>query len=218
MWPETLRFCDVTRPTLAENLDYDLALLREVEADPAAATLRCWEAAEYAVVVGRSNDIEREVDVAACQAGDIPIVRRDSGGGAVVIGPGCLCFSLALQIPTEFADVGITGVTRAVMQRLADALDSPAEPVSVAGISDLVVQGRKFSGNSQRWKRAAFLHHGTILYDFDLVRLARYLKSPSREPDYRQGRSHLGFVTNFQRSREELTARLSAGWNAVLIG
>lgn len=214
MWPETLRLFDVTRPTVAENLDDDLALLRAVQIDPAAATLRFWEPSEYAVVVGKSNLTEREVDVIACEADGVSIFRRASGGGAVVIGPGCLCFSLALSIPFEFSALGISGVTRALMQRLAAALSSPNEKVSVQGISDLAVGDRKICGNSQRWLRSAFLHHGTILYDFDLPRVARYLKSPSREPDYRAGRSHLEFVANLRRSREELVQCLSRAWNA----
>jgi lipoate---protein ligase len=214
MWPETLRLSEVTRSTVAENLGEDMALLHAVNADPTAATLRLWESPDYAVVVGKSNVIEQEVDVAACETEAVPILRRESGGGAVVIGPGCLCFSLALPIPPEFPALGISGVTRALMQRLAAALSSPSEHVSVRGISDLAVGNRKICGNSQRWLRSAFLHHGTILYDFDLPRIARYLKSPSREPGYRDGRSHLDFVANLRRTREELARCLSRAWNA----
>lgn len=217
MWPDSLRLCDVTCPSVAENLDFDLALLRAVNHDPAAATLRFWESARYAVVVGRSNVIEREVDVAACQAEDVPILRRPSGGGAVVIGPGCLCFSLSLPIPRDSETIGITAMTRAVMQRLAKSLSMAAEEVQVQGISDLVLGNRKFSGNSQRWQRTAFLHHGTILYDFNLDRLARYLKFPSREPDYRSSRPHRDFVTNLPRSREAIMQLLARSWNAVQV-
>lgn len=215
MWPDSLKLLDATIESLAENLEYDLALLREVQSDPASATLRFWEAARYAVVVGRSNDIDREVDIAACQADDIPVLRRPSGGGAVVIGPGCLCFSLALPIPDNHSEIGISGVTRAVMQRLATSLSTPEEDILVRGVSDLVLQNRKFSGNSQRWLRTAFLHHGTVLYDFDLDRLTRYLKFPSRQPDYRQDRPHREFVTNLTRSRDSMVRSLSDGWKAA---
>lgn len=215
MWPDSLRLCDATLASPTENLDFDLALVRAVQADPAAATLRVWEAAQHAVIVGRSNDIEQEVDVAACQADGVPIVRRPSGGGAVVIGPGCLCFSLALPIPGHHAELGISGITRAVMQHLAASLAVPHEDVQVQGISDLVLRNRKFSGNSQRWLRTAFLHHGTILYEFDLERLERYLNQPSRQPEYRQGRPHREFVTNLTRPRESLIRSLAGTWNAI---
>lgn len=203
-----VRFLEVTLPNISDNLDYDAALLDAVDADPQQAALRVWESPAYTVIVGKSNDIAREVNIAACEADGVPILRRPSGGGAVVLGPGCLCFSLALPVPSEFVELGISGVTRAVMQRLADALSSSTQPVIAAGISDLAIGGRKFSGNSQRWKKRAFLHHGTILYDFDLPRISRYLKHPSREPDYRCGRSHPEFVANLPLPYGELVRRI----------
>ncbi|OYW18312.1 MAG: hypothetical protein B7Z55_10850 [Planctomycetales bacterium 12-60-4] len=96
MWPTTLRFSDDSRPTPEENLAVDEDLLRAVDANPQAAVLRVWEQSTTAVIVGRSNAIEREVDVAACEADGVPILKRCSGGGAVVLGPGCLCYSLVL--------------------------------------------------------------------------------------------------------------------------
>lgn len=206
---------DRTLPDLAANLAYDAALLAAVEADPQQAALRIWELPTCAVIVGKSNDIDREVNVGACEADAVPILRRESGGGAVALGPCCLCFSLALPIPAEHADIGISGVTRAVMQRLAAALCSPSQPVVAAGISDLAIGDRKFSGNSQRWKKRAFLHHGTILYDFDLPRISRYLKHPSREPDYRRGRSHVEFVANLPLPRQEVVTAFERTWNAI---
>lgn len=214
MWPRFLQSLDATHASLEENLAYDVSLLDAAELDPSPGILRFWEPSRYGVVVGRSNDIGREVRQASCRADDVPIVRRASGGGAVVVGPGCLCFSLVLPIPAELPQLGVSGVTRAVMQRLADALSSPAEIIRVQGISDLVLGDRKFAGNAQRWKRRAFLHHGTILYDFDLRRIARYLETPSRQPDYRGGRGHGDFVVNLPRSRDELTESLLHAWNS----
>ena len=214
MWPSSLRWLDVTCDTAVENLAFDEALLAEVESDVAAAALRIWEAKQYAVVIGRSNDIDREVNVPFCQADGVPILRRSSGGGAVVLGPGCLCFSLALPIPARFPELGIAGVTRAVMERLAEAFGSATAPVTVSGISDLAANDRKICGNAQRWRRRAFLHHGSLLYDFDLSRVSRYLNHPSRQPDYRRRRTHDDFVANLRRTRGELIDGLRNAWNA----
>lgn len=215
MWPESLRWLDRQQANLAENLAEDVAILNAVEQTPSLATLRCWESASYGVVVGRTNRIDREVDVTACEADGVPIIRRESGGGTVVVGPGCLCFSLVLPIPEELPRLGISGVTQAVMQRLAEALAHNSDKiVSVRGISDLVVENRKICGNAQRWKRRAFLHHGTILYDFDLAKIERYLRLPARQPDYRAGRAHHDFVVNWGDSRQEIIERLQQAWNA----
>lgn len=215
LWPATLHWRDVTLPAPEENLAWDIALLDEAEDDPTAGVLRVWEPNEYAVIVGRSNVIDRDVDVAACQADDVSVVRRTSGGGAVVIGPGCLCFSLVLPIPALFGQLGVSGVTKALMARLADGLTSAQAIVTVRGVSDLAVGDRKVCGNAQRWRRQAFLHHGTILYDFDLPRIARYLRHPEREPDYRAGRHHDDFVMNIPRSRSELVCALRTTWNSL---
>ncbi len=214
MWPDSIRWIDLTQPEFAANLELDIALLDAVVADPRAAALRVWESPRTLVIVGQSNDIAREVNVAACEADGVPILRRRSGGGAVVLGPGCLCYALALPVPKEYATLGVPGVTRAVMQRLADGLSTAQRTVSVAGISDLIVDHRKVSGNAQRWKKSALLHHGTLLYDFDLPRIGRYLQHPSREPDYRAGRPNAEFVCNLPVSRTELVRRLKSTWHA----
>src|SRR5690606_31771134 len=73
---------------------------------------------------------------------------------------------------------------------------------------------QKFSGNSLRMTRRAFLYHGTLLYDFDLPQIARYLGPAVREPEYRQGRDHTSFVTNLAATREELAAAIAQAWQA----
>src|SRR5262249_15586504 len=82
------------------------------------------------------------------------------------------------------------------------------------GISDLALGGRKFSGNAQQRKRDSLLHHGTLLYAFDLDAVARYLKPPPRQPEYRVHRSHSDFLTNLSLDRDELKRRLRAVWQA----
>jgi lipoate-protein ligase A len=211
MWPARLRWIDVSYPTPADNLQADQALLEAVAADPRQATLRFWESATEVVVVGRSNQIDREVHLTACLADDVPILRRMSGGGAVVLGPGCLCYALALPLP-EGCTRNITRVTAAIMQRLVRAFQTAGWAVAAAGVSDLVHEGRKFSGNAQRWLQGAVLHHGTVLYDFDLSKIERYLRMPVRQPAYREARPHRDFVTNLPLSREEIVRLLVAEW------
>jgi lipoate-protein ligase A len=52
------------------------------------------------------------------------------------------------------------------------------------------------SGNAQQRKARFVLHHGTLLYDFDLSAIGRYLNPPEREPAYRAGRPHDSFLAN----------------------
>ncbi len=215
IWPKSLIGFDVTLSTDVENLAFDEAILAEVDANPSMACLRIWEPTEYFVVLGRSNRAESEVDSEFCKAEGIPILRRASGGGTVLLGPGCLCYTLALPLTDVHRALGIARVTTDLMERLAIGLSSVLSNISVRGTSDLVWEGRKFSGNAQRWLRKSFVHHGTLLYDFDLSKLARCLAFPSRQPEYRQTRPHLEFVTNVSLNAAELRNILLKTWDAT---
>ena len=55
--------------------------------------------------------------------------------------------------------------------------------------------GRKFGGSAQRRLKSWFMVHCSILYDFPIERIDRYLKMPRRQPEYRAGRSHGDFLS-----------------------
>jgi len=86
--------------------------------------------------------------------------------------------------------------------------------VALEGISDLAIGARKFSGNAQYRKSRALLIHGTFLLDFDLSLIGRYLQLPSKQPAYRQNRSHLEFLTKLPVRSAELRERLQESWSA----
>jgi lipoate-protein ligase A len=63
-------------------------------------------------------------------------------------------------------------------------------------------------------KRDHLLYHGTILYDFPLDRLNRWLGEPTRRPAYRGARDHASFVTNLSTRRDTIIAALTQTWEA----
>ena len=206
---------DLTLPTLAENLALDEAWLIETHAGRRGELLRFWEWSAHAVVLGISGSVTIDVDAEACSADGVPIVRRSSGGGTVVLGPGCLMYSLILDTRTRPELRGIRGSYATILGRLTVALDLIAPGCRLEGISDLAdASGRKFSGNAQQRKSEAILHHGTLLYAFDLERVGRYLRWPERTPDYRGTREHGEFVTNLAAGRDELTRRVAEAFEA----
>lgn len=201
-----MQFLDLTLRTLPENLALDEALLDEAEASVAPREcLRLWESPELAVIVGRSSKVAVEVDGDRCRADNIPILRRCSGGCAVVIGPGCFMYSIVLSYDLHPELRSIDESHRFVLSRVAQAIGRGS---SFSGISDLTMSGRKFSGNSLRCKRDHLLYHGTILYDFPLEKIARCLRLPPREPEYREGRSHADFITNVKITPQSLRRSL----------
>jgi lipoate-protein ligase A len=144
-----------------------------------------WEAEEHAVVLGASGTRDEVID-------DVPVLRRDSGGGAVVIGPGCLNYAVILDLERRSALRDVSASYGAILTRVARATGVAAH---VDG-TDLTFDGRKFGGCSQRRLRRALLHHGTLLYDFDLQLITRHLREPARRPAHRGSRTHAEFLTN----------------------
>ena len=210
-----MRFLDLTLPTAAENLALDEALLDEAEAAGAPLeTLRLWESPQPLVVVGRSSRIDAEVCVDACRASGIPILRRVSGGAAVVAGPGCLMYALVFSYRLRPHLRVLSQAHRYVLGTLAAALAPLAPGVEYRGTSDLALGVRKFSGNSARCRRDHFLYHGTLLYDFPLDLIDRCLAMPPRMPDYRAGRPHGGFVVNLPLAVETIRQSLAAACDA----
>jgi lipoate---protein ligase len=213
-----MKFVSWILDTPAGNLAAEEALLDSCE-ESGDEVLRIWESPVPFVVVGYGNRVAHEVDVEACERNSVPILRRCSGGGTVVQGPGCLCYALVLQ-GTEGGPVGsVTAANRHIMERNCAALAAVIQPeIAVQGCTDLALRANgtwlKFSGNSQRRRRRSFLFHGTILYAFDLSIIPKLLRMPSAEPGYRASRSHESFVTNAPLTREIATQALRRAWNA----
>jgi lipoate-protein ligase A len=221
---------DLTFPSPAENLAADEALLDASEAGQGGPVLRFWEPREYFVVVGYANKVATEVNVAACEAKGIPIFRRSSGGGTVVQGPGCLDYALILEITPEGPLHNIGVANQFIMRQNRAALQSlfpksrppnPGRPtpdarpeIAIRGHTDLAIGDRKFSGNSQRRRRQFLLFHGTFLLAFDLPLVSELLPMPSKQPDYREDRSHDRFLTNLNVSADKVKAALRHAWKA----
>jgi len=217
----------LTLPTPAENVALDEALLDWAEENAAGATdaevLRIWESLEPMVVAGRSSRLEQEIDVAECTRRGIPILRRSSGGAAIVAGPGCLMYAVILSFAKRPELRDITRAHQFVLGRIFEGLNRYCPTAKCAGTSDLVIGStnadcstqseirnqkseilKKFSGNSLRVKRTHLLYHGTLLYDFDIALITQCLKTPPRQPSYRNERSHSDFVANLPLDRQQL--------------
>jgi lipoate-protein ligase A len=211
-----MRILDLSLPTPAENLALDEALLEEAEASARPLeTLRFWEPRQNMVVVGRSSHIDLEVYREVCRELGIPILRRISGGAAIVTGPGCLMYALVLSYEIH---PGLKAVNQAhtfVLETIAKALGTLVSGVHCCGTSDLAVGDLKFSGNSMRCRKRHFLYHGTLLYDFPLDLISRCLKPPPRMPEYRNRREHGLFMVNLPIPAGAIRRALDKAWNAV---
>jgi lipoate-protein ligase A len=172
--------------------------------------LRLWETGQECVVLGHAGRPERDVHVAECNRAGIPILRRCSGGGAVLLGPGCLNYSLVLPLEWQPLWSEVRYSFDWAMSRMRRALAVPG--LRREGDCDLALNGRKISGNAQRRTPRTILHHGTLLYNFDAARPERFLKPPQREPRYRAGRTHADFLGNLPLTADQIRQRLVDEW------
>ena len=101
----------VTLPTVEQNLALDEALLEL--AHDGLSTMPCvrtWMATEPAIVLGSSSRVDEEVDRQACAAAGVRVVRRPSGGATVVLGPGCLMWSVITPHPEGASQRQVPGL------------------------------------------------------------------------------------------------------------
>jgi lipoate---protein ligase len=201
---------DLTCASVALELALDEALLIEADAGwghrqgEGQGVLRFWEPADYAIVLGASCRLADDVRVEACRADGVPILRRTSGGGTVVVGPGALNVSVILP---ESAAPGLSAVDKAhryVLDGIVESIQRAGRPVTLEGRGDLVLGDRKCGGSAQRRLKHWFMVHCSILYDFPIERIDRYLAIPRRQPEYRLGREHRDFLSNLGLTRNIL--------------
>ena len=208
-----MNFLDLVLPTCAENLALDEALLLAAEAG-GAETLRLWRWPSRAVVLGAGGRLGDDVHEDACQADGVPILRRSSGGGTVLLGAGCLAYSVILRFDRDPVLTDLHGSYRFILGRILRGLEPHVSPLALQGSSDLTWADRKFSGNAQQRKRTHLLHHGTFLHAFDMTPIPRYLKPPPRQPEYRRQRGHADFLANLPIAGDALERVIREVWQA----
>ena len=124
-----------------------------------------------AVIVGKNQNTIEEVDMGFLTANSIPVIRRQSGGGAVFHDMGNINFTFIHSKGEDDFD-NYAKFTAPIIAYL-DTLGVRAE---LEGRNDLVIEGRKFCGNAQAARGGRIMHHGCILYSADFTDLAGALK------------------------------------------
>ena len=192
-----------TATTPAADLALEEAIHLALEDDAAPDTWRLWQARVPAVILGTGQESAREANLELTRQLNMPVLRRHSGGGAVVIGPGAINFSAFYRFSTLPGSETIRGAMAAALSPVVSALTRNGIQAREAGLSDLAVLGtdgtlRKIAGNSQARKKRGVTVHGTLLADPDFPLIQRVLNFPSSVPDYRSGRDHRSFLTSLR--------------------
>ncbi|WP_281837769.1 lipoate--protein ligase [Propionigenium maris] len=146
------------------NLAYEEFLLKELREDE--IILYLWQN-DHTVVIGRNQNPWKECRRRDLEGNGGKVARRLSGGGAVYHDLGNLNFTFLMKRENYDFDRQVEVILKAV-QSLGIA-------ATFTGRNDLVVEGKKFSGNAFFFSEEKAYHHGTILIDTDFSRLQDYL-------------------------------------------
>ena len=161
-------------PTLHMALD-DI-MLDDVSAGRRPPTLRIWEWAGPAVVMGRFQSLRNEVDAQAAQRLGIEVVRRISGGGAMFIEPGNT-ITYSIVAPLSLVEGMSFERAYAFMDEwVIAALGTLGIKAWYQPLNDITSSVGKIAGAAQARRGNAVLHHVTMAYDIDAVRMLEVLR------------------------------------------
>jgi lipoate---protein ligase len=157
------------------NMAADQAISEAVASGASDPTIRFYRWRPSAVSIGCFQSMNDEVDVKRCREEGVDYVRRRTGGGAVFHDEsGEVTYSVIA--PEGEMPKGIIESYRLICGWIVDSLAILGIRAEFAPINDIVVKGKKISGNAQTRRDHILLQHGTVLYDTDLPRMFSLLK------------------------------------------
>lgn len=177
---------ELEQEPILQQLQWEEALLR--------ADSRNWcllnRGSPPAIVLGISGQVQQLIHQERWIQEPLPLIRRFSGGGTVVVDENTLFVTLICQAQA----VPVPAFPRPLMQWTAE-LYRPlfaSQPFHLKE-NDYVIGEHKWGGNAQSLIKGRWLHHSSLLWDFNPAYMS-YLLQPPKMPAYRQERSHTDFL------------------------
>ena len=175
------------------NLAVEKYLLETVAPD--ACILYLWQN-ENTVVIGRNQNPWAECSIAHIEEDSVKLARRLSGGGAVFHDLGNLNFTFLVTEDNYDLDRQLSVIETMCRSFGIDAVRS--------GRNDILVDGKKFSGNAFYNSKGRSYHHGTLLIDADMQKMPRYLNPSKAKLTAKGVASVRSRVTNLKDSQPAL--------------
>ena len=162
------------------------------------------------VCIGYHQELEQEVDLEFCRDNDIPVFRREVGGGAVFLDGNQLFFHLILNRDNPMAPKRIDAFYQKFLQPVIDVHHRIGLAAKYKPINDLVIQNRKISGTGAGEIGDSIVFVGNLIIDFDYETMARVLKIPDEKFRHKVKKS---IEENLSTIRRELGREESERWD-----
>lgn len=216
---EEWRFLDTGLQNGFYNMALDEAIATARSKNLVPNTIRFYRWKPSAVSIGYFQSMEDEVDIAACDERDVDYVRRITGGGTVYHDEkGELTYSIIVTQDHRLISKDFQKTYQVLCSGLVQGLNLLSIPAEFKQINDIIVSGKKISGNAQTRKMGLVLQHGTILRQINPALMFTLLKVPSEKIRDKLIKTVNERVTSIQRylgrevSFEELKKALKNGF------
>lgn len=143
-----------------------------------------------AIVMGISGKPEKLLNAAKVEQDKIPVIRRFSGGGTVIVDEETLFITFILSHDYLPISAFPEPILRWTGEVYSQCWQIPGFHVAE---NDYAINNLKCGGNAQYIQKDRWLHHSSFLWDFKNENMD-YLLLPEKRPNYRQNRSHLDFL------------------------
>jgi len=174
--PGTFRIIDTGVREGRLNIAFDAALIEERQADRVPDTIRFMRFPPTALI-GRHQDLSREINLDYCAAQGIGTVRRITGGGAIYLDEGQLGWELVFH-RSSLGIAALPDLAREVCNAAAAGLSELGVDARFRPRNDIEVDGRKISGTGGFYDGDILIYQGTVLVDLDSQRMVQALHVP----------------------------------------
>jgi len=159
------------------NIAFDAALIEARQKERVPDTIRFLRFPPT-VLIGRHQDLSREVDLDYCREHGVGTVRRITGGGAIYLDEGQLGWELVFH-RSSLGVASLPDLAHEICGAAARGLSSLGIEARFRPRNDIEVGGRKISGTGGFYDGDIMIYQGTVLVDMDAQRMIRALKIPA---------------------------------------
>lgn len=160
----------------AQNVALDSVLLKRVGDETRPPTLRFWSWGAQAVIIGRFQSVQNEVDLDEAIARGVTVVRRTSGGGAMFVQPEAT-ITYSLYLPERHAEgLSFADSYAALDSWVVAGLRDLGVDAWYVPLNDITSAEGKIGGAAQARRNHAVLHHTTVSYEMNTDEMVRVLR------------------------------------------